>query len=312
MTSSFAIFTLPHRQARAFEVSLLEQRVVLLGHDIGLGLRHEVHGYYNNDQQGCAAEVERYIPAHLQELWNQTYQGDVDRTGQGQTHQDLVDVTRCLVAGTDAWDEGSALFQVVCGFTAVERQGRVETAENDDQRGEQSDVKRLTRRQSGFDFTQPAQAGRAGEPVGNRRWQQNDGRGEDRRDHACHVQLERQMRALTTIDTVTYLTLGVVDRNTTLTTLDKDDEVRDGGYQNEDKQCRQNRHGIRTHQIQHAAQCIRQACYDTGEDQDGNTIAQASFSDLLAQPHDEHGAGYQRNHCSKAEQHAGVDDQSGL
>src|SRR5690606_14955552 len=182
------------------------------------------------NQQGCAAKIERYIPAHLQELWYQTHQGNVDRTGQSQTHQNLVDITRCLITGTNPWYEGSTLFQVVCSFAAVEHQGRVEKAEQNDQRGEQSNVKRLTRRQSSLDFTQPTQTGCAGEPISNCRWQQNDGRSEDRRDHASHVQFQRQMRALTTIDTVTYLPFGVVDRDTTLTTLDKDDEVRDGGY----------------------------------------------------------------------------------
>src|SRR5690554_3590940 len=68
MTSSFAIFLLPHWQARALEVGLLEQRVILMGHHVGLSLRHEVDGHHHDDQQRCATEVERHVPVHLHEL----------------------------------------------------------------------------------------------------------------------------------------------------------------------------------------------------------------------------------------------------
>src|SRR5690554_7637437 len=73
MTSSFAISRLPHWQARALEVRLLEQRVVLVGHHVGLGLCHEVDGDHHNDQEGSAAEIKRYVPAHLHELGHQAH-----------------------------------------------------------------------------------------------------------------------------------------------------------------------------------------------------------------------------------------------
>src|SRR5690606_5380520 len=129
----FCHFLLPHWQARALEVCLLEQRVILVGHHVGLGLRHEVDGYHHDDQQRSATEIERHVPAHLHELGHQAHECDVDGSGQCQAHQNLVDVTRSLFTRTDSRNEGTAFLQIVCGLAAVEHEGRIEKAEENDQ-----------------------------------------------------------------------------------------------------------------------------------------------------------------------------------
>ena len=43
-------------------------------------------------------------------------------------------------------------------------------------------------------------------------------------------------------------------------------------------------------------------CNDPDEDDQRNTIADAAFGDLLAQPHQEHGAAHKRNHHGRAEE----------
>lgn len=60
--ASLRIKYLAHRKSSAFEIGLLQQAFVLMRHDIGLNLRHEVHSHYNNDQQGSAPEIERNVP----------------------------------------------------------------------------------------------------------------------------------------------------------------------------------------------------------------------------------------------------------
>jgi len=42
---------LTHWQARTLEVSLFEQTLILVRHDVGLNLRHEIHRYNHNNQQ---------------------------------------------------------------------------------------------------------------------------------------------------------------------------------------------------------------------------------------------------------------------
>lgn len=119
-------FLLPHRQTRALEVRLLEQRVVLVRHHVGLDLRHEIHRHHHNNQQRRTTEVEGNVPAHHQEFRQQAHQRDVDGTCERQTHQDLVDVARRLFARTDARNKRTTLLQVVRRFAAVEHQSRVE------------------------------------------------------------------------------------------------------------------------------------------------------------------------------------------
>ena len=56
----------------------------------------------------------------------------------------------------------------------------------------------------------------------------------------------------------------------------------------------------------------RQTCCDTGKNDDRDTVAQAAFGDLLAQPHQEHGTGQQRHDGDEAERHARIDHQARL
>src|SRR5688572_11171993 len=93
MTSSLGIDLLrasTHPGQAALEVGLAQQAFVLVSHDVGLHLRHEVHGHHYDDQQRRAAEVKRHVPAQDQELGQQAYQGDVDRAGERENRKSVV------------------------------------------------------------------------------------------------------------------------------------------------------------------------------------------------------------------------------
>src|SRR6266508_1305373 len=111
------------------EPSLFEQALVLVRHDVGLHLRHEVHGHHNDDEERGAAEVERHVPPQDQELGQQANQGYVDGTCQGQSQEDLLEVFRRLLAGPDSGNEGARLLQIVRRLLGVVLQRRVEKAE---------------------------------------------------------------------------------------------------------------------------------------------------------------------------------------
>src|SRR2546429_2497366 len=65
----------------SFEPPFFEQALVLVRHDVGLHLRHEVHRHHDDDEKRGAAEVERYIPPQDQEFRQQANQGYVDGAG---------------------------------------------------------------------------------------------------------------------------------------------------------------------------------------------------------------------------------------
>src|SRR3989304_4579627 len=91
ITSSFGI-SLSGREPGPFEVRLLQQAFVLVGHDVGLHLRHEVHGHDDDDQERGAAEIKRYVPLQNKELWQQCHRRHVERSRQSQWHQDLLSI----------------------------------------------------------------------------------------------------------------------------------------------------------------------------------------------------------------------------
>lgn len=102
---------LTHWDVAALEVSLLEQRLILLRHNVRLHLRHEVHRDDDNDQQRRSTKIKRHIPAQHQEFRQQTHEHDVDRTGQRQTREDAVDIACRLIARTDARNKRATLLR---------------------------------------------------------------------------------------------------------------------------------------------------------------------------------------------------------
>ena len=103
-------------------------------------------------------------------------------------------MTRRLVARPDARNEGAALLQVVRRLAAVEDERRIEETEEHDRRGVEQDIDRLARRQQAGQILQPAHALAGRKPAYRGGRQQDDRRCEDRRDHARHVELQRQVR----------------------------------------------------------------------------------------------------------------------
>src|SRR6185437_3621341 len=136
IVSSFAMRRLAHREARAaLEVRLLEQALVLVRHQVGLELRHEIHRHHHGDEERGAAEIERHVVVAPQELRHQADERDVDRADEREGRDDPVHVLRRLLARADPRDEGAALLEVVRRLLRVEDERRVEEAEEDDRRG---------------------------------------------------------------------------------------------------------------------------------------------------------------------------------
>ena len=98
------------------------------------------------------------------------------------------------------------------------------------------------------------------------------------------------MRCLTLIDLVSHLSLGVVHQNSPLSTLDEDHECGDQDNQGNDKEHCQCTHGAGADQLEQAREGAGQTGDNAREDDDRDAIAKATLGDLLAEPHQEHGA----------------------
>src|SRR5262245_44774372 len=76
ITSSLVIGPLeplPRPAGQALKVGLAKQALVLVRHDVGLHLGHEIHRHHDDDEERGAAEIERHAPAQDQELGQQAH-----------------------------------------------------------------------------------------------------------------------------------------------------------------------------------------------------------------------------------------------
>src|SRR5690606_42131679 len=85
---------------------------------------------------------------------------------QRESGEGAVNNAGWLRTGGDARNKRPTLLEVICCLAAVERQGRVDKAEEHDQSCKQRDVQRLTRLQCGGEVAQAAHFGAGGKPAG--------------------------------------------------------------------------------------------------------------------------------------------------
>src|SRR3569623_1298661 len=101
------------------------------------------------------------------------------------------------------------------------------------------------------------------------------------------------MTALSAINLVTDLALGVIHQNLALSALDEHHQecYRRHDHANQDR--RQSAHRSSTHQLQQATDGIRQPSRNARKKNDRYSIAYTALGNLLAHPHQEHSSGYQ-------------------
>src|SRR5712671_136764 len=282
----------------AQQIRLLHQARIVVGHHVRLELCHEIHHHHDHDQERGAAELKRHALRGDQHLRQQAHRHDVGGAPQRQAREHPVDVLAGLLAGPDAGNEGPGLLEVVGGLAGVEHQRGVEEGETEDQRRVQHQVQWLAIIERRLDTLQhEARLGvrTGGEKTGHGGREQQQARGEDRRDHARHVQLEGQVAALPGVHPAAHLALGIVHGDAPLGALDVHAET---GHAEHDRHQRDREHGLHlpvAHRLEGAAERPREPRHDAGEDDHGDAVADAALGDLLAQPHQEHRAGRHGN-----------------
>ena len=155
---------------------------------------------------------------------------------------------------------------------------------------------------------QPALLGRVGRETRDGCRQQQQRGGEDRRNDAGGVQLERQVGVVAAELPVADLALRVVDRDAPLRPLDEDDQGDDQQRDQQEQDDEDGRERAGPAEFEGRDQGARQVGDDAREDDQRDAVADAAGGDLLAQPHQEHGAADQRDDAGDAEEPAGIGD----
>jgi hypothetical protein len=120
------------------------------------------------------------------------------------------------------------------------------------------------------------------------------------------------VRALATVDLITYLTFGIIHQNLALATLNETQRKRLPNNKNTNHDSSKRMHRTSANQFKQPTDCTRQARNDACENNDRYAVTNAPFGYLFTQPHEEHSASQQRRDSGQAKQKARVVNQAGL
>lgn len=263
-----------------------------------------VHRDGDHDEQAGAAKIKRNRVLGYQDFGEETNRHKVGGADDRQPCQHIVDVIGGVLARTDAGDEAAILTQVVGRLRRVEDDGGVEEAEEHDQRGVQQHIERRAVRDVARHRLQPLRSFAAGEADRGQR-QQQQRRGEDRRNDAGRVHLQRQVRRFAAEHSVADLTLRILHQQAALGAFHEDDEEDDPDRHHQHQDDEDGGQRALAAEFQRVDQRARQFRDDAGEDDQRRAVADAAGGDLLTQPHQEHGAADQRDDRGDAEEQAG-------
>ncbi|MPL95824.1 hypothetical protein SDC9_41996 [bioreactor metagenome] len=287
---SAACGRLPARLFLAAQLRTFDQPLVLVREQVRLDLIDRVHRHRDHDQHRGAAEVERDRQLRAQDLGQQTDGGEIGRADHQHARHDVIEIFLGLLAGPDARDEAALVLQVVGNLVRLERHVRgVEIGEEDDHRGEEREIERLAGAEIG-ENRRHDRAGLAAREGRDRGRQQEQRRGEDRRDHARRVHLDRQMRRAAVIDLHADLAAGILDMDLAQRALHEHHEGNHRDHHHDHAEDHRGRDGAGAALLEEAGERMRDVRDDADEDDQRDAVADPARGDLLAQPHQEHRA----------------------
>ncbi|MPM25860.1 hypothetical protein SDC9_72360 [bioreactor metagenome] len=270
--------------------------------ELGFDLFDGVQTDADDDQQRGAAEREVLVGLEQDERHrrDQRDQRQVDRPGRGQPAEDVRQVLLRRGPGPDARDEPAVLLHVVGDLLGVEGDRHVEVGEEDDQDRVRDDVDRVRHRAEVLAHPLRRRAGRP--ERGEQHRQVEHRRGEDDRDDAGLVDLDRDVRRGAAAQLAADHLLGVLHPDPPLALLDEDH----GGHHGQADQDHQAHHDqalLARAGLAHRGQAVRELGGDRGEDQHGHAVADALLGDQLTEPHHQAGAGgHRQDHHDDREQ----------
>jgi hypothetical protein len=282
-------------------LGVVEEALVVAHHQLAVDLLDRLEGHAHGDEDGDAEEAELLpAPRVAQRLADDERRHERD-AGHEQgarkrdAAEDLGQVPLGLVAGSDARDEPALLADLVGLLVRIELDRRVEVGEGDDQDAVEGQVE--GRRGPHQVVVDPAlHAHRPVVVLGRQDLRQHHRQvqhraGEDDRDHAGPVHLQRDVGALAAEHLAADLALGELHRDAANALLDEHD-----GDQQQGEHGGHAEHGSQALLGVDRAEVGGELAHHRGEDQDRHAVADAPLGDDLTQPHQQGEAGGEGEH----------------
>src|SRR6185437_7794430 len=308
---------------------------VISHHQLRFELLHGIHGDLDDDQQRRAAKIELHAEAvqheaphvHVEPIAQRArqmqqvnaehlpFRQDADQrqihaADKRQPGKDPINVIRRVPPRSNAGYEAAILSHVIGEFGGVENDAHVKKREEDDQSDVDHHVERLAKRDGVRELLKYGRLGliKQRERVGKRQQRTR----KNWRNHAARIDAQRKVRHLAAHHLAPHHALRVLHRNAALPAFDKHDETHHHSHERDNKQRDQRRIGaprLRTGHVPQLGHTVRQPDHDPGENDERHPVADAAVADLFSEPHDEGGAGRQRQNRHQDEARPRVIDQ---
>mmetsp|Transcript_908 Transcript_908/g.1729 ORF Transcript_908/g.1729 Transcript_908/m.1729 type:complete len:211 (+) Transcript_908:2857-3489(+) len=190
-----------------------------------LDLLDRVHTHRHNDQDRGAAEVSGNRKVGPHQFGQHAHKREITGTQDKDTLHHVFQIFRRPRAGANARNETVLVLQVIGHVLGFERHVEgVEICEEDNHRAKEQQVERLTGTEVREDPAEYRAGALGAAESGQRGGQQQQRRGEDRRDHARRVHLDRQVAGAPVVDLHTYLAAWVLNVDLAQRPLHEDHE----------------------------------------------------------------------------------------
>src|SRR5664279_5485330 len=210
--------------SRTFSRALAQETFVVALHELALDLLHGVKGDPDHDQHGRAAEREVLRVAagdREEEVRQDRHDAEVERARQGDARENELKVLGGRSSGPDAGYEPAVLLHVIGALDRVEGDADIEIGEEDDQGEIDADVDEgLLVDQVVVDPAGEAGVGVVARQLADQLQDVQQRRGEDNRNDARLVHLQRQVGGRPAILSAADHPFGVLHRDAALRLFD--------------------------------------------------------------------------------------------
>ena len=298
------------------ESSFFHEAVVILLQEGSLHLSHHVQQHTDKNEQGGAAEELSDDVGQGAEDGEQAGQ-EVDerqeeRAGEGEARHRLVQESSGRRTGTDAGDVAAGALEVLRDLLGLEHRSHPEEREEEDHEGGNEVVPNIRGGEDGgYDAADKGIARE--ELLGEHAREREDRRSENDRHHARVVELEREVgRAALSHLTVSHDAFGGLHGDAALGLADRNHEGYHDDHEEDQRHERKRAQGVDLCAIAHdkgfpsEGEGARQRGDDVHRDDERDAVAYAALGDLVADPHEEHGAGDDDEDGGDGENPAGI------
>ena len=260
--------------------------------------------YTYNDEEGRTAErnnVQKTACENVEEKRETSDKAEEERTHKNNLIEDLLNVKSCRSAGTNAGDRAALLHKVIGNLNRIEGDRDIEVSKRNDKSEEQYYIDKAPEAACGREYLVEEVRALNTCKLHDGKGERDDRARKDDRHNTGHIEFDREIGALTTVLLSANGAFCILDRDSSFCighiSHEYERTYHDRDNRNPEDDLEPNRDNLTlvdegtvvdvVEVLSESRECTRQAGYDVGEKDHGDTVADTLFVDSFAEPHNE-------------------------